>query len=123
MIEGTVDAALRAVVRLSLRGPSGRTGHVDAVVDTGFNLYLTLPPTLVSELGLPRTGVAGVVLADGSEAGLDVHDVTVLWDGEPRDVQAYATEGTPLAGMALLERHDLRVEVEEGGRVVIEARR
>ncbi len=29
---------------------------------------------------------------------------------------------TPLAGMSLLDGHDLHMEVEEGGRVVIEAR-
>ena len=123
MIEGTVNAARQAVVVLPLRGPSGRTAHLEAVVDTGFSRFLTVPRALVRELELPLTGSNLVYLADGSETDLDVHAVTVLWDGQPRYITAYATEGTPLAGMALLEHHDLRVEVEEGGRVVIEARR
>ena len=53
MIEGSVNAALESVFALDLRGPAGRTRHVDAVVDTGFSRFLTLPPSLVEELG-PR---------------------------------------------------------------------
>ena len=44
MIEGVVNAAYEAVIRLSLRGPSGQAREIDAVIDTGFNGFLTLPP-------------------------------------------------------------------------------
>ncbi len=50
MIEGAVNAAFQAVVVLSLRGPSGRTLEVEAVVETGFDRFLTLPPRVVTEL-------------------------------------------------------------------------
>ena len=43
MIEGAVNAARQAVVGLPLRGPSGRALEVEAVVDTGFDRFLTLP--------------------------------------------------------------------------------
>ena len=122
MIEGSVSTALEAVISLTLRGPSGRTARLDAVVDTGFNSFLTLPMALVRELELPMTGNNSVTLADGSEATFDIHAVTVMWDGQPRPVYAHAVDATPLAGMALLERHRLLVDVEEEGRVVIEAR-
>ena len=46
----------------------------------------------------------------------------VLWDAQPRPVKADATGSTPLVGMLLLDRHDLHIEVESGGRVVIQAR-
>ena len=39
-----------AVVRLSLLNSSGQTRDIDAVVDTGYNDFLTLPPVLVAEL-------------------------------------------------------------------------
>ena len=52
MIEGTVNAAYEAVVPLPLRGPSGQARDVDAVVDTGFTRFLTLPPAMIAELGL-----------------------------------------------------------------------
>ena len=52
----------------------------------------------------------------------DVYDVAVLWDGQPRYVLADAAAATPLVGMMLLDRHNLNIEVESGGRVVIQAR-
>ena len=122
MIEGAVNAAQEAVVGLLVQGPSGRTRDVRAVVDTGFSRFLTLPPAMVTELGLAFTGIDRVFLADGSEVNVHVYDVTVLWDGQPRDVVAYGADATPLVGMALLDRHRLCVDVEDGGRVVIEPR-
>ena len=44
VIEGAVNAAQEAVVGLRVRGPSGRTRDVRAVVDTGFSRFLTLRP-------------------------------------------------------------------------------
>ena len=121
MIEGIVNAAHEAVVTLPLQGQAGHTLEIDAVVDTGFSRFLTLPPAMVTELGLPLTGVNRVVLADGSEVTFDVYGVTVLWDGQTRDVVAYAVDSTPLMGMSLLDGHDLHVQVKNGGRVVIQA--
>ena len=121
MIEGAVNAGLQAVVGLSLRGPSGRVRDVEAVVDTGFDRFLTLPPGVVTELDLAFVGVNLVQLADGSDATLDSYAVTVLWDGRPRRVITYVSDAAPLVGMALLAGHSLCVDVERGGRVIIEA--
>ena len=120
MIEGTVNAAHEAIVTLPLQGPD-RTREIDVVIDTGFTGFLTLPPALVAELELPRLSRGLAVLADDSRAFFDVHDVTVIWDGEPRAIEANAVGSMPMAGMSLLDGHDLHVEVKEGGRVVIEA--
>ena len=95
--------------------------EIEAVVDTGFNRFLTLPPGLIAELGLPFLGRSRVTLADGGEVTWNVHEVTALWDGTPRLVDAYEADATPLVGMALMESHDLSVQVREGGRVVIRA--
>ena len=122
MIEGAVNAHLEAIVTLPLLGPAGQTHEVDAVVDTGFNGYLVLPPVLVADLGAPVVGDGKAVLADGSEAVFDVHGVTLVWDGQPRYVEAGAVGVDPLVGMSLLEDHDLSIQVRDGGRVVIQAR-
>ncbi len=122
MIEGFVNANLEAVVTLPLQGPAGQTREVDAVIDTGFNGYLTLPPTLAADLGLPVVGDGEAVLADGSEAAFDVYGVTVLWDDESRHIETGAVGVDPLVGMALLRSHNLNIDVEDGGRVVIQAR-
>ena len=50
MIEGFVNANLEAVVNVPIRGPAGQTREVEAVIDTGFNGFLTLPPSLVVEM-------------------------------------------------------------------------
>ena len=122
MIEGTVNAAYEAVVSLPLRGPAGQARDVDAVVDTGFTRFLTLPSAMVEELGLGYRGVNSVILADGSETTLEVYGVTVLWDGQPREVVAYVSNTTPLIGMSLLQRHYLDIDVEDGGHVLIRAK-
>ena len=121
MIEGFVNANLEAVVIIPLLGAAGQTREVAAVVDTGFNGYLTLPPTLVAELELPVVGDGAATLADGSEATFDVCGVTVVWDGQPRYVETAAVGTDALVGMMLLDRHSLFVEVADGGRVVLQA--
>ena len=121
MIEGAVNAASQAIVGLVLRGPSGQARAVDAVVDTGFDRFLTLPPAMVTDLDLAFAGYSRVVLADGSDVALDSYAVTVLWDGRPRRVVAYVSDAAPLVGMSLLAGYQLCVDVEDGGRVVIEA--
>ncbi len=122
MIEGFVNDNLEAVVTLPVLGPAGQTREVDAVIDTGFNGYLTLPPMLAADLGLPVVGDGEAVLADGSEAAFDVYGATVLWDGQPRYIETGAVGATPLVGMRLLDSHSLYVEVEDRGRVIIERR-
>ena len=121
MIEGVVNAAYEPVVRLEVQGPSGQSQEIDAVVDTGYNGYLTLPPGLASALELPFVTTNPAFLADGSEVTFDVHSVTVLWDGRSRDVDVHMSDAAPLVGMRLLDRHSLYVEVENGGRVIIQA--
>ena len=120
MIEGLVNANYEPVISLPVHGPAGRAQEIDVVIDTGYNGYLTLPPGLVAELGLPVVGDGEATLADGSEVVFDVHSVTVLWDGQSRYVEADATGGTPLLGMLLLDGHDLSVRVRSGGAVLIQ---
>ena len=76
----------------------------------------------MTELRLPFAYIGRAYLANDDEVSFDVHDVTVLWGGERRHIKADATGSTPLVGMLLLDQHSLNIEVERGGRVVIEAR-
>ena len=122
MIEGFVNANLEAVVRVPLRGPAGQAREVDAVIDTGFNGFLILPPALAAELELPYAFSSKATLADGSEARFDVVGVTVLWDDEARYVETGVVGVDPLVGMSMLEGHDVHLRVEDGGRVLIQAK-
>ena len=122
MIQGVVNAAYEAVIPLTVQGPGGQTQNIEAVVDTGFTGFLTLPSGMVAELGLPFVNTGQATLADGSQVAFDVYGAAVLWDGQRRYVEAAAADATPLVGMRLLDRHDLNIEVENGGRIVIQAR-
>ena len=121
MIEGVVNSAYEAVVTLPLRGPEGQSRAIDAVIDTEYNGFLTLPTAVVAELGLAFGGISRATLADGSVVAFDVYDVTVIWDGIARYVSANAADSTPLVGMSLLARHDLSIRVRDGGHVLIQA--
>ena len=121
MIEGTVNAEREAVVPLAVAGPAGRARPIDAVIDTGFSGFLTLPSALVSELQLPFVTRGRATLANGSEDIFDIHNAVVIWDGRPRQILADTADTAPLAGMSLLDGHSLYVEIEEGGRVTVQA--
>jgi clan AA aspartic protease len=119
MITGGVTASREAIVRLELRGPRSAV-VTDAVIDTGFTDFLSLPLSLVTALGLAYLQTDKVFLADGSEIAVDQYEVTVIWDGQRRDVIAHCLEGSPLIGMSLLYDHLLTMEVVSGGPVSID---
>ena len=121
MIEGAVNANYEVVATLTILGPTGQSQEIDAIVDTGYNGFLSLPPELVSELELAFASTGWAYLADGSKATFNTHDATVLWDGQPRYIEIDAMGDVPLLGMQLLNRHSLYVEVEVDGRVVIQS--
>jgi clan AA aspartic protease len=122
MIGGVVNDVLEAIIHVALVGPSGSREEIEAVVDTGFDGYLTLPRATRAALGFPWRRRTRGVLADGSERLFDIYEGAVMWDGRPRRVSVDSAETTPLAGMALLRGNNLLVEVVEGGTVRIEAR-
>jgi clan AA aspartic protease len=121
MITGSVNADYEAVIRLFVQGPAGPAHEIDAIIDIGFNGFLTLPPTLVTALGLTRRSRGRALLANGSEELFDIYGVPVLWDGQQRYVEADAVDTTPLVGMSLLDGYDLHIQVADGGQVVIQA--
>jgi clan AA aspartic protease len=120
MINGRVNDDLEAIVSVVVRGLGGdRT--VDAVVDTGFNGWLSLPRRLISELRLAWRDTERAILADDSEILVDLYDADVDWHDEIRRV--YAADGceTPLIGMSLVRGSDLQIRLVENGRVAIES--
>ena len=121
MILGEVNDAYEAVISLIVQGPSGQSREVEAVIDTGFNGFLSLPSALATELGLPFLTYESALLADGNSVRFSVHDARALWDGQSRRVYAHVSNTTPLVGMRMLDNHDLGIQVRDGGRVVIQA--
>ena len=120
MITGVVNADREAVIRLKVSGSNGQEQAIEAVIDTGFTGFLTLPPDSIASLGLPFHSRQQVILADGSVHSLNVHTGTVEWDGQVRRIEIDTADTTPLVGMAIMYGHKLTVEDIDGGKVTIE---
>ena len=121
MITGVVSTRQGATIRLAVRDAGGREHEVEAILDTGFNGSVTLPPAVIAAFGLPWRTRGQVILANGTEDQCDIYAATILWDGRPRQVLIEAADTDPLVGMALLYRYEIHIQVVEGGSVVIEA--
>ena len=121
MITGVVNANREAIIQLVVTGPSGQQQDTEAIIDTGFTGFLTLPPARVAALGLPWLSRQPGILADGSVDIFDVYVATVMWDGLPRTVEVEAADTEPLVGMSLLDRHSLRIDVLRDGIVTVSA--
>ncbi len=119
MITGIVTADREAVIRLVVNGPSGQGHEIEAVIDTGFDGWLSLPPSIISGLDLPwrRRGLA--LLADGSESVFDIYEATVHWHKQARRIAVDSADTAPLVGMALLEGCELKMQVRAGGKLQI----
>ncbi len=120
MIEGTVNENYEATIRLTLRSTAGEEREIEAIIDTGFTGYLTLPTALIDQLALSWKGRSQALIADGSIHIFDEYIGIVLWNGEALTMEVAAADTTPLVGMGLLRGHGLRVDVVENGAVKIE---
>ncbi|MDA1055396.1 MAG: clan AA aspartic protease [Planctomycetota bacterium] len=119
MITGEVTADREAIIRLVVRSPSDGELEIDAIADTGFDGWLSLPPSLISRLGLPWRQRGRALLADGSESIFDIYEGIVVWDGHARRVTLDEADTAPLVGMSLLGGYELTIQVRTGGSVAI----
>ncbi len=121
MIQGVVNSRREAILPLVIGNTGGQKQVIDTVIDTGFNGFLTLPSAMISTLRLPWSASDIVTLGDGSETLFDLYAVTIIWDGQYREIDVAESETEPLIGMALLYGYRLQIETVEGGTVKIEA--
>jgi clan AA aspartic protease len=121
VIYGVVNASLEAVIPVDVIDAGGQPYRVNTVIDTGFSGFLTLPPSMITALGLSFLGRQQVILGNGSVDLLDVYGATVRWDGQDCPVEVDCADTEPLVGMSLLEGYDLHIETQVGGMVTITA--
>jgi len=121
MMFGLVTNNCEAIIKVAV----GRIGSpkitVDAVIDTGFTSFLSLPLSVITDLGLPWQYRDIGTLGDGSEVVFEIYKASVIWDGKERIVDVAASDADPLVGMGLLYGFKVQIEAVEGGNVRIEA--
>ena len=119
MIAGIVQN-LEGVVGVDVTGPGQHIQRIEAVIDTGYNGYLTLPGHYVNGLQLSFAGHRRGRLAVGTVILLEMYQAKVKWHGRQRDVLVSRTDGFPVLGMAMMEGSRLTMDIIDQGDVTIE---
>ena len=117
MITGIVNGDFEAMLSLSICGSDGKVYTQDAIIDTGFNGWLSLSPDLIDQLNLKWKRRGRAILGDGSECVFNIYEALVLWDGVYLTIPIDEADSEPLVGMSLMEGYQLMVQVFEGGNV------
>lgn len=120
MITGTVSADYEPLIQLILQDANGQEHEREAVVDTGFTGWLTLPPDVIAAMGFTWREWGAAILADGSQITFNVYNALLVWDGQRITIPVDEVDAEPLIGMRLMRGYRLLVEDVDGGLVQIE---
>ena len=121
MMQGFVNQNCEAMIQVAVGHANKRKQMINAVIDTGFTGFLSLPQSLIISLELPWYFRDVGTLGDGSEVIFEMYKATVIWDGQGRIIDVAASEADPLIGMSLLYGFRVQIDAVEGGVVTIEA--
>lgn len=118
---GVVNANGEAMLRVVVGNLAMQRIVVDAVIDTGYTGYLTLPPLTIAALNLPWRGSEEGILGDGSTQMFDVYSAIVIWEGEFRTIKINESDAGSLLGVGLLYGYEVCIQTINGGSVTIKA--
>lgn len=121
MIHGIIDRNREATVRLVVGNANTQRQVVDAIIDTGFTGFLTLPLSVLNALDLRAYSREQGTLGDGSTCIFNIYSGYVIWDGAFRRIDINESEATPLVGMSLLYGYRVQFDAIEGGSVTIQS--
>lgn len=119
MMNGIVDQNCEATLRLVVGNENKKRQVIDAVIDTGFTGFLTLPLSTINSLGLELYSRETGTLGDGSIRIFDVYSGLIIWDGEYRQIDVNAAETDPLVGMSMIYGYRMQLDAVEGGAVTL----
>ena len=121
MILGNVNSRCEAAIQFAVLGERNQRQGVEAIIDTGYTGFLTLPSAVITDLGLTWYMQQEGILGDGSVCTFNVFEALVIWDGQVKAVEVNESEADPLVGMGLLEGYELNIQGISGGSVTIKA--
>ena len=120
MIKGRVDGNQQALVTIDIIDGEGSIQSIEAILDTGFTGYLTLPTDSIQRLGIRSVGQRTFELANGQLFEFEAFLAAVTWHGRLRDVLVLKTDSAPLLGMTLLWGSRVTIDAFIDGEVKIE---
>jgi len=118
MMQGYVNKSCEATILVVVRN-NAKLKSINAVIDTGFTGFLSLPNDIITELELPWSYRDRGTLGDGSEVLFDIYDAVAIWDGKSQEIEVNSAETDPLIGMSMLRGYRLQVDTIEGGLVIV----
>jgi clan AA aspartic protease len=119
VIQGTRNPNREAIVSIAIRNDNSGEVTTEAVVDTGFNGYISLTREVIERLQLSPFSTAERLLADGTRAVTNLYIARIVWHGRELIVAAEDVEDTCLIGMELLLDNLATFDVRNGGPVTI----
>lgn len=119
MMHGHVNHRCEAILQVAVGYGTAPKQMVNAIIDTGFTGFLSLPLSVIEQLNLPWQFRDLGTLGDGSEVVFEMYKATVIWDGQAQIIDVAASEAEPLIGMSLLYGFKLEMEAIEGGSVTL----
>lgn len=103
----------RPTVEIEVSNPLGWKRTVNALIDTGFDGFLSLPMLDAFPIGLLLRGTMPVTLADGSTKQTLYCLGAIDFEGDSRvGVVLIESEGTPLVGMSFLREFKRELVVD-----------
>ena len=106
-----------------LRGCDGAPDiTLSAVIDTGFDDFLSLPSDTITALRLDFFGKQKQSVFGGGEVLCDIYMLVVEFAGEERGITVLSSETLPLIGMRLLYGLELYIDIIDGGKITVKPR-
>ena len=120
MISGKVVELRGVIVPTAIYDADGVKHEFEAIVDTGFSGWLTLPTETITAMGLPWRAQHKGILADGKEVVYRSYEAELVWDGRTMTVRVSGVGSEPMVGMRLMLGYRILIEDIDGGAVTIE---
>ena len=112
----TAPVADDLTVRLYLKfiGSNGIEIDLSVLFDTGFNRHIALPRDMIDALGYPAIGATDVLLADGIEQNVTLHNGKMVWHGQEVNVPIHCLAGEGLLGTLQIENYVVTLPARVG---------
>ena len=120
MIEGIVNNFDEPIINLDIHLSSSTSKKVSAIIDTGFNGYISIPPTLIEKSNWDFLGTEEYELANGDIVEEKVYLGKIVFDGDELQVFSLTNRTKDvLIGTKVLKNKILKVDFKDS-KVIIE---